>query len=83
MRTVIWAPALRRREEGRSTVEVGAGVGISSKAALEIGRCQEGGLDRALDDDSRPGRKPLLAAGRGRRMIARMCGLRSITRTRN
>ncbi len=49
MRTVIRALVLRGMDEGRTTVEAGAGVGISAKAAWEIGRrYQNGGLERAI-----------------------------------
>jgi len=56
-------------------VEAGAGVGISAKAAWEIGkRYQEGGLQAAIYDAPRPGQKPLLDAEHGQRMIAMVCG---------
>jgi hypothetical protein len=60
---------------GRSTVEAGAAVGISAKAAWEIGkRYLEGGLERAVHDAPRPGQKPLLDAEHGQRIIAMVCG---------
>ena len=75
VRTVIRALVLRQMDEGRSTVEAGAGVGISAKVAWEIGkRYREGGLDRALYDAPRPGQKPLLDAEQGQRIIAMVCG---------
>ncbi len=56
-------------------MEAGAGVGISAKAAWEIGkRYQEGGLEAALYDAPRPGQKPLLDAEHGQRIIAMVCG---------
>lgn len=49
VRAVIRALVLRQIDEGRTTVEAGAGVGISAKAAWEIGkRYQEGGLEAAI-----------------------------------
>jgi putative transposase len=45
VRAVIRALVLRQIDEGRTTVEAGAGVGISAKAAWEIGkRYREGGV---------------------------------------
>jgi putative transposase len=74
VRTVIRALVLRQLDSGRSTVEAGAGVGISAKVAWEIGgRYLEGGLDRALYDAPRPGQKPLLDAEHGQRIIAMVC----------
>jgi putative transposase len=62
-------------DEGRTTVEAGACVGISAKAAWEIGkRYQEGGLKAAIYDAPRPGQKPLLDAEHGQRIIAMVCG---------
>jgi len=56
-------------------VEAGAGVGISAKAAWEIGkRYLEGGLQAAIYDAHRPGQKPLLDAEHGQRIIAMVCG---------
>ena len=75
VRAVIGALVLRQMEQGRSTVEAGAAVGISAKAAWEIGkRYLEGGLERAIYDAPRPGQKPLLDAEHGQRIIAMVCG---------
>ena len=75
VRAVIRALVLRQMDEGRSTVEAGAAVGISAKAAWEIGkRYLEGGLERAIYDAPRPGQKPLLDAEHGQRIIAMVCG---------
>jgi len=75
VRAVIRAMVLRQMDEGRSTVEAGAGVGIAAKVAWEIGkRYQEGGLERALYDAPRPGQKPLLDAEQGQRIVAMVCG---------
>ena len=74
VRAVIRALVLRQIDEGRTTVEAGAGVGISAKAAWEIGkRYREGGLQAALYDAPRPGQKPLLDAEHGQRIIALVC----------
>jgi len=75
VRTVIRALVLRQMDGGRTTVEAGAAVGISAKAAWEIGkRYLEGGLERAIYDAPRPGQKPLLDAEHGQRIIAMVCG---------
>jgi len=71
VRTVIRALVLRQLDQGRTTVEAGGGVGISAKAAWEIGkRYLEGGLERAIYDAPRPGQKPLLDTAHGQRIIA-------------
>lgn len=63
VRTVIRALVLRQTGQRQSTVEAGAGVGISAKVASEIGkRYLEGGLERAISDAPRPGQKPPLDA---------------------
>jgi hypothetical protein len=75
VRTVIRALVLRQMDQGRTTVEAGAAVGISARAAWEIGkRYLEGGLQRAIYDAPRPGQKPLLDAEHGQRIIAMVCG---------
>ena len=75
VRTVIRALVLRQMDQGRSTVEAGSAVGISAKAAWQIGKHYlEGGLERAIYDAPRPGQKPLLDAEQGQRIIAMVCG---------
>ena len=75
VRAVIRALVLRQMDEGRTTVEAGAGVGISAKAAWEIGkRHQKGGLEAAIHDAPCPGQKPLPDAEHGQRIIAMVCG---------
>lgn len=66
---------LRQADAGWTAVEAGAGVGVSAKAAWEIGkRYQEGGLAAAIYDAPRPGQKPLPDAEHGQRIIAMVCG---------
>jgi hypothetical protein len=75
VRTVIRALLLRQMDQGRSTVEAGAAVGISAKAAWQIGKHYlEGGLERSIYDAPRPGQKPLLDTEQGQRIIAMVCG---------
>lgn len=72
---VIRALVLRQMDDGRSTVEAGAGVGPSAKVVWAIGRRSlEGGLEGALYDAPGPGQKPLLDAEQGQRIIAMVCG---------
>ncbi len=74
MRTVIRALVLRQMDQGCSTVQAGAAVGISAKAAWQIGKHYlESGLERAIDDAPRPGQKPLLDSEQGHRIIAMVC----------
>ena len=55
-------------------MEAGSGVGVSAKAAWEIGkRYQEGELEAAIYDAPRLGQKPLLDAEHGQRIIAMVC----------
>jgi hypothetical protein len=83
VRAVIRALVLRQMDEGRTTVDGGAGVGISAKAAWEIGkRYREGGLEAAIFDAPRPGQKPLLDAEQSQRIIAMVCGPPPAGRTR-
>jgi len=66
---------VRQMDQGRSTVQAGAAVGISAKAAWQIGKHYlEGGLQRAIYDAPRPGQKTLLDAEYGQRIIAMVCG---------
>jgi len=75
VRTVIRALVPRQMDQGRSTVQAGAAVGISAKAAWQIGKHYlEGGLQRAIYDAPRPGQKTLLDAEYGQRIIAMVCG---------
>jgi putative transposase len=75
VRTVIRALVLRQMDQGSSTVQTGAAVGISAKAAWQIGKHYlEGGLKRAIYDAPRPGQKSLLYAEQGQRIIAMVCG---------
>jgi hypothetical protein len=75
VRTVIRALVLRQMDQGQSTVQAGSAVGISAKAAWQIGKHYlEGGLQRAIYDAARPGQKPLLDTEQGQRIIAMVCG---------
>jgi hypothetical protein len=74
VRALIRALALRRLDKGRTTIEAGAGVGNSVKAAWKFGkRYQEGGLKAAIYDALRRYRKPLLDAEQGQGILAMVC----------
>jgi len=74
VRTVIRALALRQMDQGHSTVQVGAAVGLSAKAAWQIGKYYlQGGLQRAIYDAPRPGQKRRLDAEQGQRIVAMVC----------
>jgi transposase len=74
VRTVIRALALRQMDQGHSTVQAGAAVGISAKAAWQIGKHYlQGGLQRAIYDAPRPGQKRRLDAEQGQRIVAMVC----------
>jgi len=83
VRAVIRALVLRQMDQGGSTVQAGAAVGISAKAAWQIGKHYlEGGLERAIYDAPRPGQKPLLDREQGQRIIAMVCGPPPVGRAR-
>jgi|ERR1035438_2579017 putative transposase len=74
VRTTLRALALRQMDQGQSTPAVGANVGLSAKAVWQIGkRYQQGGLERALFDASRPGKAPALDFEQQQRIIAVVC----------
>ena len=74
VRTVLRALVLRQMDTGRSAPEAALSVGLSSKAAWQIGkRYQQGGLDRALYEAARPGKAPALDADQRQRIIAVAC----------
>jgi len=83
VRTVIRALVLRQMDQGSSTVQAGAAVGISAKAAWQIAKHYlEGGLERAICDAPRPGQKPHLDTEQGQRIIAMVCGPPPVGRAR-
>lgn len=74
VRTVLRALVLRQMDDGRSAPEAAANVGLSAKAAWQIGRrYQQEGLDRALSEAPRPGKAPALDAEQRQRIIAVAC----------
>jgi transposase len=74
VRTVLRALALRQMDAGRATPAVAVSLGLSAKAVWQIGkRYQQGGLERALYDASRPGAAPALDEEQRQRIIAVAC----------
>jgi putative transposase len=74
VRTTLRALALRQMDQGQSTPAVGANLGLSAKTVWQIGkRYQQGGLERALFDASRPGKAPALDLEQQQRIIAVVC----------
>jgi transposase len=74
VRTTLRALALLQMDRGQSTPAVGANLGLSAKAVWQIGkRYQQGGLERALFDASRPGKAPALDQQQRQRIIAVAC----------
>ncbi len=74
VRTVLRALALRQMDTGQSTPAAAASLGLSAKAVWQIGkRYQQGGLERALYDASRPGATPALDGEQRQRIIAVAC----------
>ena len=74
VRTVLRALALRQMDTGQATPAVAVNLGLSAKAVWQIGkRYQQGGLERALYDASRPGAAPALDEEQRQRIIAVAC----------
>jgi transposase len=74
VRVVLRALALLRLSAGQTAAEAASTVGLTSKAVREIGRrYEEGGLERALYEKSRPGATPVLDPGQQQRLIAMVC----------
>ena len=77
VRTVLRALALRQLDTGQSTPAAAVSLGLSAKAVWQIGkRYQQGGLERALYDASRPGAAPALDGEQRQRIIAVACSSR-------
>ena len=83
VRVVLRALTLRQLGAGRTASEVAVLVGLSGKAVRAIARrYQEGGLDRALYEKSRPGKKRLLDSSTEQRIVAMVCGAAPAGRAR-
>jgi putative transposase len=75
VRVVLRALALRQLGEGRTASEVAGLVGLTGKAIRALARrYEEGGLERAVYEKARPGKKRLLDASTEQRIVAMVCG---------
>lgn len=83
VRVVLRALVLRQLGEGRSASEVAALVGLTGKAVRAVARrYRDGGLERALYEKTRPGKKRLLDASTEQRIVAMACGAPPVGRAR-
>ena len=74
VRTVLRALALRQLAEGQTIRKVAASVGLTPKTVWLVGqRYQQGGLERALYEQARPGKSSLLDDQQRQRIIALVC----------
>ena len=74
VRTVLRALALLQLDAGQAASTVAGNVQLTAKAVREIGRrYEDGGLERALYDQQRPGAAPLLEPSQKQRIIAMVC----------
>lgn len=75
VRVVLRALVLRQLGEGRTASEVAQMVGLTGKAVRAlVRRYRDGGLERALYEKARPGKKRLLDASTEQRIVAMVCG---------
>ena len=75
VRVVLRGLAMRQMGDGASAAEAAKMVRLTPKAVRAIARrYREGGLDRALYDKARPGKKPLLDDSSQQRIVAMVCG---------
>ena len=74
VRTVLRALALLQLDTDQAASEVAGNLQLTAKAVREIGRrYEDGGIERALYDQQRPGAAPLLEASQKQRIIAMVC----------
>jgi len=75
VRVVLRALAIRQMGDGVSPAETARMVRLTPKAVRAIARrYREGGLERALYDKARPGKKPALDDSSQQRIVAMVCG---------
>src|ERR1700686_2456040 len=71
VRTVLRALVLRQLADGQTIRKVARNVGLTPKTVwLTSQRYQQGGLDRALYDEARPGKEALLVAPQREGIVA-------------
>jgi Winged helix-turn helix len=72
---------LRQLDRGQTAPQVANNVGVAPKTARSIARRYEvEGLKQALYEKPRPGKQRALDAGQSQRIIAMVCGPRSVSR---
>ena len=65
---------LRQLDQGRTAVQVAGGVGVAPKTVRAVARrYEEQGLEQALYEKPRPGKRRVLDAGQSQRIIAMVC----------
>lgn len=75
VRTVIRALALLRVDAGMSAPQVAEMLELTGQGVRQIvKRYEDGGLEAAVYEGSRPGKKPALDAAQTQRVIALACG---------
>lgn len=75
VRVIKRAQALRLMAEGQSPPQTGRAVGLNAETVRRIGwRYAQEGLERALYERPRPGRRPSFTAGQFQRVVAMVCG---------
>ena len=66
---------LRQLDQGQTAAQVASHVGVASKTVRAIARrYEEEGLESALYEKPRPGKRRRLDAGQSQRIIAMVCG---------
>ena len=75
VRTVVRALVLLRLDEGMSTPQAGAIFELSDEGVRKIAlRYRAGGLEAAVYEGSRPGKRPALDETQQQRIVALACG---------
>ena len=74
VRAVVRALALLQLDRGRSAPQVAAGLDLTAEAVRRIARrYQQGGVDAAVFEASRPGAEQVLSTADKQRIIAMVC----------
>jgi len=69
------ASILRQLDGGQRVAQVAENAGVAPKTVRAIARrYEDGGLDTALYEKSRPGQKRVLSTGQKQRIVAMVCG---------
>jgi putative transposase len=83
VRSVLRALVLLQMADGVSASQIARFVPLTAQAIRKVGhRFEQGGLDRALFDKSRPGAASLLDAAQQQRIIAMVCSEPPVGRSR-